>query len=130
MKMKQVSVFVENRPGRLKTLLSALAEAGISMRALSIADTTDFGIARMILSDTEKGLETIKQAGFTARTTDVLRVEIPDRAGGLVDTVITPLAGHGINIEYIYAFVDRPLEDAVVVLKVDDLDAAEKVIGQ
>lgn len=130
MKMKQVSVFVENRPGRLKTLLSALADKGISMRALSIADTTDFGIARMILSDTEKGLEAIKQAGFTARTTDVLRVEIPDRAGGLVDTVITPLAEHGINIEYVYAFVDRPLEDAVVVLKVNDLDAAEKVIGQ
>lgn len=130
MRMKQVSVFVENRPGRLRTLLSALSEGGISLRALSIADTTDFGIARMILSDTTKGLEAIKQAGFTASTTDVLRVEIPDRPGGLLDTVISPLAERGVNIEYTYAFVDRPLEQAVVVLKVDDLDAAEGIIGQ
>lgn len=130
MRMKQVSVFVENRPGRLKVVLEALARADINIRALSIADTADFGIVRMILSDTEKGLEAIRAAGFAASTNDVLRVEIPDVPGGLLRTVAEPLAAAGINLEYVYAFADRPLEHAVVVLKVGDIDAAEKLIGR
>ena len=81
MRMKQVSVFVENRPGRLEVVLEALARAEVNIRALSIADTADFGIVRMILSDTEKGLEAIRGAGFAASTNDVLRVEIPGPPG-------------------------------------------------
>ena len=129
MRMKQVSVFVENRPGRLKVVLEALSRADINIRALSIADTADFGIVRMILSDTEKGLEAIRSAGFAASTNDVLRVEVKDRPGGLLKAVAEPLAAAGINLEYVYAFADRPLENAVVVLKVGDIDAAEKLIG-
>jgi len=128
--MKQVSVFVENRPGRLKLLLEALAKADINIRALSIADTADFGIVRMILSDTERGLEVIRDAGLTASTNDVLRVEVPDQPGGLLKTVVEPLAAAGINVEYVYAFADRPLENAMVVLKVGNIDAAEKLIGR
>ncbi len=130
MRMKQVSVFVENRPGRLKVVLEALARADINIRALSIADAADFGIVRLILSDTEKGLEAIRAAGFAASTNDVLRVEVGDRPGGLLKAVAEPLAAAGINLEYVYAFADRPLEHAVVVLKVGDIDAAEKLIGQ
>jgi len=130
MRMKQVSVFVENRPGRLKLLLEALAKADINIRALSIADTADFGIVRMILSDTERGLEVIRDAGLTASTNDVLRVEVPDQPGGLLKTVVEPLAAAGINVEYVYAFADRPLENAMVVLKVGNIDAAEKLIGR
>jgi hypothetical protein len=126
--MKQVSVFVENRPGRLKLLLETLAKAEINIRALSIADTADFGIVRMILSDTEKGLEVIRDAGLAASTNEVLRVEIPDQPGGLLKTVVEPLAAAGINVEYVYAFADRPLENAMVVLKVGNIDAAEKLI--
>lgn len=130
MRMKQVSVFVENRPGRLKLLMEILNRAEVNIRALSIADTADFGIVRMILSDTEQGLEAIRAAGFAASTNDVLRVEVPDKPGGLLKAIAEPLAVAGINLEYVYAFADRPQEHAVVVLKVGDIDAAEKLIGQ
>lgn len=130
MRMKQISVFVENRPGRLKVLMEVLNKADINIRALSIADTADFGIVRMILSDTEQGLEAIRAAGFAASTNDVLRVEVPDQPGGLLNVIAAPLAAAGVNVEYVYAFADRPQEHAVVVLKVGDIDAAEKLIGR
>ncbi len=130
MRMKQVSVFVENRPGRLKLLLETLSKADINIRALSIADTADFGIVRMILSDTEKGIEVIRDAGLAVSTNDVLRVEVPDQPGGLLKAVAEPLAAAGINVEYVYAFADRPLENAMVVLKVGNIDAAERLIGK
>ena len=129
MRMKQVSVFAENRPGRLKTLLSVLARAEINIRALSIADTADFGIVRMILSDTEKGLDAVRAAGFAASTNEVLRVEIPDQPGGLLTAVAEPLAAAGVNVEYVYAFADNPEHHALVVLKVSDIARAEKLIG-
>ncbi|HEX2986882.1 MAG TPA: amino acid-binding protein [Chloroflexota bacterium] len=128
--MKQVSVFVENRPGRLKLLLAALDRMEVNIRALSIADTADFGIVRMILSDTEKGIEAVKGAGFAASTNEVLAVDIPDQPGGLLHTVAEPLSTAGVNIEYVYAFVDSPLDKARAVLKVGDIDAAEKLIGK
>ncbi|MHB1160436.1 MAG: ACT domain-containing protein [Chloroflexota bacterium] len=130
MRMKQVSVFVENRSGRLKLLLETLSKADINIRALSIADTADFGIVRMILSDTERGIEVIREAGLAVSTNDVLRVEVSDQPGGLLKAVAEPLAAAGINVEYVYAFADRPLEHAMVVLKVGDIGAAEKLIGK
>ena len=130
MRMKQVSVFAENRPGRLKTLLAVLAKAEINIRALSIADTADFGIVRMILSDTDKGLDAVRAAGFAASTNDVLRVEIPDQPGGLLTSVAEPLAAAGVNVEYVYAFADSPEKHAMVVLKVGDIDAAEKMLSK
>lgn len=126
--MKQVSVFVENRPGRLQAMLAALAARNVNIRALSIADTSDFGVVRMILSDTDAGLEAVRGAGFTAGTTTVLRAEMPDQPGGLLHSIVAPLAEGGVNIEYVYAFVDQPLEKAVVVLKVSDLDKAEEIL--
>lgn len=130
MRMKQVSVFAENRAGRLKTLLAVLARAEINIRALSIADTADFGIVRMILSDTDEGLEAIRAAGFAASTNDVLRVEVPDQPGGLLQAVAEPLAAAGVNIEYVYAFADNPEKHAMVVLKVGDIDAAERLLSK
>ncbi len=127
--MKQVSVFVENRPGRLRAMLQALYERDINIRALSIADTSDFGIVRMILSDTEKGLQALREAGLVASTTDVLRVELPDKPGGLLKTAVEPLAAAGLNVEYIYAFVDTPLESAAAVLKVNDAERARRVLA-
>lgn len=129
MKVTQISVFVENRPGRLMHLLQVLSDAQINLRALSVADTADFGIARVIVSDTEAALQAIKGAGLTARTTEVLQVEIPDIPGGLARTVIAPLAQAGVNIEYTYAYSERPSEKAVVVLKVDDLERAEQALA-
>jgi hypothetical protein len=130
MKMLQVSVFVENKPGSLKELLMSVADSGISIRALSIADTADFGIVRMILSDTDGGIKAIRNGGFVASTTEVIRAELPDVPGGLVRNVITPLSDNGINIEYSYAFLDQMPDKAVVVLKVDDVDAADRVLKE
>ncbi len=129
MKMKQVSVFIENRPGRLKDMLATLAAADINIQALSVADTADFGVIRMILSDSDKGVDALRGAGFTTILTDVLRVEMPDTPGGLLQTVVEPLAAAGVNIEYVYAFVDSPLAKAVVVLKASDPDKAAQVLG-
>ncbi len=129
MRAKQVSVFAENRPGRLRALLAALAEAGINIRALSIADSADFGVIRMILGDTDAGVAALRDAGFTTMVSDVLAVQVPDRPGGFLESVVVPLAEAGVNIEYVYAFADNPLEHALVVLKVSDLAKAEKLIG-
>lgn len=129
MKVKQVSVFLENRPGRLMEMLKVFAENGIDIRALSIADTTDFGIARMVLSDTNKALLALAENGFTASTTDVLQVSVPDKPGGLLEAVAMPLAREGINVEYVYAFVESPQEAAMVVLKVSDMNRAEEILG-
>ncbi|MHB1133495.1 MAG: ACT domain-containing protein [Chloroflexota bacterium] len=128
--LQQVSVFVENRPGRLRTMLRALHEGQVNIRALSVADTSDFGIVRMILSDTERGIKTLREAGLTASLTDVLRVELPDTPGGLLLTAIEPLAEAGLNVEYVYAFVDQPLQKAAAVVKVDQTERARQVLAK
>ena len=130
MKIKQVSVFLENRPGHMANMLRALDAAKVDIRALSVADTADFGIARLILSDTEKGLQALRETGFTASTTEVLRADVPDEPGGLLHEVIEPLAAAGINIEYLYAFVDQPQGKAMVVAKVSDLERAVEVLSR
>ena len=124
MKATQISVFLENRPGRLLHLLRVLAGANVNLQALSVADTADFGIARIIVPDTEAAVRAIRAAGLTAATTEVLRAEISDTSGGLAEAVVDPLASAGVNIEYVYAYGERPAGKAVVVLKVDDLERA------
>ncbi|MCL5110852.1 MAG: ACT domain-containing protein [Chloroflexi bacterium] len=127
--LKQVSVFAENRLGSLQAVLQALADREINIRALSIADTSDFGIVRMILSDTDLGLRALRDAGLTASTTEVLRVELPDTPGGLLKAAVRPLSEAGLNVEYIYAFVDMPLEKAAAVVKVDNVQKARQVLA-
>jgi len=130
MKIKQVSCFVENQPGRLEALLEALKAQNINIRALCVAETSEYGIMRMVLSDTVKGVEALRKAGFTVKETVVLQKEMPDQPGGLLDTVAKPLAKAGINLEYFYAFIDPTPGKASIVLKVSDPDKAEKVMGQ
>ena len=108
MKATQISVFLENRPGRLRKLLKVLAEAEVNLRGLSLADTADFGIARLIVVDVESAVDAIRAAGLTVSTSDVLRVEVPDTPGALANSVIGPLADAGINVQYLYAFSERP----------------------
>lgn len=129
MNITQISVFLENRPGRLAYLLHVLSEAGVNLRALAVADTADFGIARIIVDDVEKAMDAIHEADMTAATTKVLRVEIPDIPGGLAKTVIDPLAEAGVNIEYSYAFSETTETNAIVVLKVDDLQKANAALA-
>jgi hypothetical protein len=128
MKIKQVSVFVENQPGRLATILEVLAQKGISIRALSVSETVEFGIVRMILADPAAGAEALRGAGFTVRHDWILSVEIPDVAGGLLHSVITPLAAAGLNVKYFYAFIEAVPGKAAVVLKTDDLEKTEQVL--
>ncbi len=128
MRITQISVFLENRPGRLAYLLQVLGDAGVNLRALSLADTADFGIARMIASDTDAALKAVRQAGLTAATNQVLCVEIPDTPGALAHALVNPLSLAKVNIEYAYAYAGSPAGRATVVMKVDDLDTAERVL--
>ncbi len=129
MRIKQVSVFVENQPGRLEAILKVLEDKGISIRALSVSDTAEFGIVRMILPDAEFGLEALREAGFTTRIDWILSADIPDVPGGLLNSVVRPLADAGINLKYFYAYIEQPAEDkAMVLLKTDDLEKAEEVL--
>ena len=129
MKIKQISVFVENQPGRLVAILEVLEKKQISIRALSISDATEFGIVRMILDNAEEGLEALRQAGFTTRMDWLLGVEIADVPGGILESVAKPLAETGINLEYFYAYIELSTDKAMVVLKTDDLEKAEKVLA-
>ena len=128
MRIKQISAFVENQPGRLVAMLEALAAKNIDIRALSVADHADFGIVRMILSDSRLGAEVLREAGFTVRETTVLQKEMPNRPGGLLETVARPLSQAGVNLEYFYAFLDPTPGKATIVIKVADPDRAERVL--
>ncbi|MFH1639593.1 MAG: amino acid-binding protein [Chloroflexota bacterium] len=129
MKIKQVSVFVENQPGRLLTMLQALEKSGRNIRALSVSETAEFGIVRMILDDADSGMDALKRAGYTTRHDDVISAEIPDIPGGLMKSVAEPIAAAGINISYFYAFLEPSPGKARIVLKTDDLDKTEQVLG-
>ena len=105
-----------------------LAEAKVNLRALSLADTADFGIARIIVADTAAAMAAIQHAGLTAATTNVLRVEVPDVPGAVENAIVIPLAEAGVNIEYLYAHSERPADQAEVIMKVDRLEKAEQVL--
>lgn len=129
MRIKQVSVFVENESGRLEAILEALERAKISIRALSVSDTAEFGIVRMILDNADEGLNTLRQAGFTTRVDWMLSAQIPDVPGGLLNSVANPMAKAGINIKYFYASIGQVGENkAMVVFKPDDIEKAESVL--
>ena len=128
MRIKQVSVFVGNEAGRLVEMLTPLARGQIDILALSVADSADFGIVRLVTSDTEGAVRVLHDAGFTLRVNEVLSYEMPNVPGGLLKNVAEPLARAGINLEYFYAFVRSEAGKATVVLKVDDLDRAEEVL--
>lgn len=126
-KVKQISIFLENKSGRLAKVTKILGENSINIRALSIADTTDFGILRLIVNDPEKAWDVLKGEGFTVSSTEVIAVLIPDHPGGLA-SVLQSLEDLGINIEYMYAFVGKSHGEAVVVFKVDAIEKAIPIL--
>ena len=128
MEMKQVSVFVENKAGRLVAILEALEKRGISIHALSVSDAAEIGIIRMILTNAEEGIEELRRAGFTTRIDWVISTEIPDVPGGLLHSVAKPLAEAGINVHYLYAYTEPSTNKTMAVIKTDDLERAEKVL--
>ena len=129
MKVQQLSVFLENKPGTLVELISILGADNINIRAISIADTTDFGILRLIVSDPEKALAVLKDKGFTVTITEVIGVLLSDRPGGL-STVLAYLSDAQISVEYMYAYVSKAEENACIILRVDDTQKAIDVLGE
>jgi hypothetical protein len=128
-RIQQVSVFAENQPGRLEAVLEVLERKRISIRALSVSETAEFGIIRMILDNPDAGLEALHQEGFTRRTDWILSAEIPDVPGGLLNSVVRPLSKAGININYFYAYIEQAAGGkAMVVLKTNDLEKTESVL--
>lgn len=128
MSIKQVSVFVENRQGALCGITDALAKNGIDMNALTLADTADFGIMRMIVTDTEKAREVLSEIGYLVKVTDVVAVEMENTPGAL-SQVITVLGEAGMDIEYLYAFIAVCGKNARVVIRVDDNEKAETLLS-
>lgn len=121
--IKQISVFVENKKGRLAKITDVLGQGGIDLIALSIADTTNFGIMRCIVSDPDKAIALLKNGGFTASTTDVIVAEVTDKPGGLAH-VLSLLDKADISVEYLYSFVRTRSENALILFRVEDITAA------
>jgi len=129
MKVEQISVFLENKPGTLAEVTRILGESGVNIRALSLADTKDFGILRLIVNDNEKAREVLGRKGFTVRKTEVVAVEVPDRPGGLGE-ILKILAEANINVEYLYAFVQQSGENAIIIFRFDETDRAIAVLSE
>lgn len=127
MAIKQLTVFVENKQGAVASITEALSAQGINLRALSIAETQDFGILRVIVKDEEKAEKLLKDAGYLIKITDVVGVKISDEPGKLAEA-LRVLDENKINIEYLYAFMARTEKHAYVVIRVEDEGAAEDVL--
>lgn len=128
MKAKQVSVFVENKPGRLVAILQVLEKKDINIRGMSVGDAADIGIVRLILTDPDEGFKELQQAGFTVRIDTVLCAEVPDVPGGLLHSVADPIAKAGVNLLYFYAYTEPTTNRIVAVVKTDDMDKAEEAL--
>lgn len=129
MTVKQISVFLENKPGTMAQLTKVLSENKIDLRALSLAEAADFGIVRLIVDDVYNAMQVLKDAGFICTATKVLAVAIPDEPGALA-SVITYLGDNDINVEYVYAFTTRQKDLAYMIFRVEDNEKAIKVLSK
>ncbi len=127
MKVEQISIFLENKPGGLENVTRILRDANINIRTLAVADTSDFGIVRLIVDHVVDAVGVLKANGYTVSRTNVVAVEVPDQPGGL-HSILDVLAQAKINIEYMYAFVERSGENAVMLFRFDNPDAAIDVL--
>jgi hypothetical protein len=127
MKVEQISIFIENKSGRLAEVTRVLGEAGVNIRALSLADTSDFGILRLIVDKTDPAKRALKEHGFTVNKTEVVAVEVPDRPLGL-SGILRVLDRGGVNVEYMYAFVERCGDNAVIIFRFDNPEEAIRVL--
>ncbi len=121
MKIVQLSIFLENKAGRLAQVIEILAKTGVNIRALALADTKDFGVLRIIVDEPDKAVKVLKEANVVVKTTDIIAVEVEDTPGGL-DKVLKVFKDEEINIEYMYAFVEKNNNNAVLVFRVDKTD--------
>ena len=129
MKITQISSFIENRPGRLHAACAALADKGVNIHTLSLADTAEFGILRLIVAEPAAGKAALEAAGYTVRLTDVVAVEVPDDSGGLA-RILAQADEAGLNIEYMYAFSTAADRKAIVIIRFSDPDRAVETLAQ
>jgi len=129
MHAEQISIFLENKAGRLSEVTRIFEQGRINIRALSLADTSDFGILRLIVNDNEKAKRLLKENGFTVRITEVVAVEVQDKPGGL-HQILTALSAAGVNVEYMYAFVRQSGQNAVLIFRFDNTAAAAEVLSR
>lgn len=127
MKIKQLSIFLENRKGRMRKALDVLANADINIRALSIADTSDFGILRLIVPEPERAQKVLEENNFVVKMGEVIAVEMSDKPGGL-SAILGILDESNINLDYLYAFVDEKEERAIVLLHPEDIDSGVEAL--
>lgn len=127
MQAEQISIFIENKAGRLSDVTGILAQAGINIRALAVADTSDFGVLRLIVDDNAIAEEALKKSGFTVRKTRVVAVEVEDSPGGL-HNILNVLKDAGINVEYMYAFIRQSGDRAIMIFRFDQTEEAIKVL--
>lgn len=123
MAVKQISIFIENKEGRIKKAIDTLAQQNINIRALSIADTTKYGILRLIVSDNKKAIAALEDNGFVVRENEVIIIAVPDEPNGLNSTLAV-FDEKGINLEYLYAFVSSKTDEAIVVMRLENMDQA------
>jgi len=127
MRVEQISIFLENKPGALERVTRLLKDANINIRTLSLADTSDFGILRLIVNDVPTTIKILNDNGLRVSKTTVVAVEVPDRPGGL-HSILEVLAKNNINVEYLYAFVEKSGENAVIIFRFDSPDSAIDVL--
>src|SRR5512139_3854787 len=127
MKVEQISVLLESKSGRLAEVPGILARAGVNIRTLSLADTADFGILRLIVDRTEQTNKVLRETGFTVARTEVIALEVPDVPGGLA-RILSILDAASVNVEYMYAFARQSADRAIVIFRFDEIDKAIKVL--
>ncbi len=123
MPVKQISVFLENKSGRLAEATTTLSREKINIRALSLADTADFGVLRLIVDSPDRAVSALKARGFVAQVTEVIAVEVEDRPGGLAH-ILEVLDSDNVNVEYLYAYVEKTRDNAIVICRIDDRERA------
>lgn len=126
---QQISIFIENKEGRLAEVTAILRDAKVNIRALSLADTTDFGVLRLIVNDNEKAETALKKEGFTVGKTQVTAVEVKDEPGGL-NFILDSLSENEVNVEYMYAFANPQCKNAIMIFRFDDHDKALKILAE
>jgi hypothetical protein len=127
MSVKQISVFLENKKGRLAEVTKTLSHEKINIRALSLADTADFGVLRIIVDNPDRSLAVLKTHGFVAQVTEVIAVEVEDKPGGL-SRILEVLDQDNVNVEYMYAYVEKSRENAIVICRIDDRERALQIL--
>jgi hypothetical protein len=129
MKITQISVFLENRQGRLYDVCSLLGNNNVNIRALTIAETESFGVLRIVVDKSDQAIKLLRENQFVANFTDVVAIEVPDKPGGLA-SILKILAENEVNIEYMYGFVEKFTDKALLVMRFEDTDFAQQILAK